>query len=96
MTQVENEELVRYEKSNKYYDFQEKVLWTYKDKENIEDKNRILSTFANEKYYVNAELEINCEFGIIITFKAKKKKNTEGRKMNVFTSTLLRNEKEDF
>ena len=38
-------------------------------------------------------LEVNGECGIIKTFKAKKKKNTEERKMKEMKSTLHRSKK---
>ena len=40
---------MKYDKSNNYYDWSDKTLQTYKDKEKIEDKIGIIIQFVNEK-----------------------------------------------
>ena len=60
MTQGENKEVVKYDKINKYSDWSDKTLVSYKDKDKIEDESGIISTFANDaKIDVRTALEVN-------------------------------------
>ena len=66
MNQGENKDSVKYNKSKKYSDWSDKTLRTYKDKEEIEDKTRILIAFKNEtKIDVETSLEVQIKCGII-------------------------------
>ena len=60
--QGENKEVIRYNKSNKHSDLSDITLWSYKDKEKIEDEKVVISMFAN-KTKINAKnaLEVNGE-----------------------------------
>ena len=48
MTQGENKEVIKYDKSKKYSDWTDKTLLAYKDKEKIEDEKVIIIMFGNE------------------------------------------------
>ena len=61
--QGRNKEAIEYNKSKKYSDWSDKNIWTYKDKEKIEDITVNISMFANEtKTDVDTELEVNGEY----------------------------------
>ena len=63
----------------------------------IEDRNGIISTFINEtKIDVNTAPEVKGNYAIISTFMAKKKKNTEERKIKGVISTLAETKKNNF
>ena len=49
MNQGQNKEVVKYNKSNKYYDWSDKNQRYCKDKNKTEDGIGIITTFANEK-----------------------------------------------
>ena len=51
ITQVENKEVVRHNKSKKHSGWSDKSLRVYKDKEKIEDKNGMISMFKSEKIF---------------------------------------------
>ena len=62
MTQGENIEVVKYDKRKKYYDWSDKTLRTYKDKDKTKDKSGIISKLSNEtNNYVDTTLEVNGE-----------------------------------
>ena len=97
MTQGENKEVIKYDKSKKYSDWTDKNLWTYKDKEKVEEEKGIISRSENKTIVnVDTALEVNGEWIIISILKVKKKKNTEERKMKGILSTLRRNQKVEF
>ena len=94
MNQGENKEFFGYDKSKKYSDWSDKTLRTYKDREKIEEKKGIISTFENEtKIDAKTELEVHGNCGIMSTFKVKKKKNIELRKMKGMNSNLTETKK---
>ena len=96
MTQGENKDVIRYDKSKKYSDCSDKNLRTYEDKEKIEDGIDIVVRFANEtKIDAETALEANGECEIMSTFKVKEKKNSEEIKIKGMLSILRRNEKEE-
>ena len=60
--QGENKEVIRYNKSNKHSDLSDITLWSYKDKEKIEDEKVVISMFATKtKINVKNALEVNGE-----------------------------------
>ena len=94
MTQVENKEVVNWNKTKKLSDWSDKTLRTYKDKEKIEDKFETISTFANESVInVDTALEVNGECGIISKFTVKEKKNTEECKIKGMISMIFQKRK---
>ena len=96
MNQGENKEFFGYDKSKKYSDWSDKTLRTYKDREKIEEKKGIISTFENEtKIDAKTELEVHGNCGIMSTFKVKKKKNTAELKIKIMVS-MLAEKKSDF
>ena len=73
MDQVENEEVVKYDKSNKHFYWYEKIIRDYKDKDKFEDKNGIISMFENEtKIDVETAFEVNVKCLIVFKFKEGK------------------------
>ena len=67
--------MFKYDKSKKLSFWSDKTLRTYRDKQKIEDKNVIISTFANEaKIDFKTAIEANGECGIMGTFEVKKNK----------------------
>ena len=79
-------QVIKYDKRKKCSDWLDKTLWTYKDKEKIEDEKGIISTFVNEKKIdVETTFEVHGNRGIISTSNMKKKE--------IHISTLLRNKK---
>ena len=81
MSQGENKEVVKYNKSNKYSDWYDKTLRVYKYNQKVGDKIITISMFSNEaKIDVKTALEVNRECGIISTFKVKKIKRLKNAK----------------
>ena len=93
MTQGENKEVSNYDKRNDCSDSSDK-LCGLKIKNKIEDEIGIISTLKNDTK-INAEtaLEVNNEYGIISTFRAKQNKKTEERKMKRIISMLAETKK---
>ena len=81
MSQGENKEVVKYNKSNKYSDWYDKTLRVYKYNQKVGDKIITINMFSNEaKIDVKTALEVNRECGIISTFKVKKIKRLKNAK----------------
>ena len=81
MSQGDNKEVVTYDKSKKYSDWSDKILWIYNDREKIVNERGIIITVANKTkmdvkavFYVKSE----CLFFSMLNSKEKKKiRNTE-------------------
>ena len=92
ITQEENKEVIKYDKSKKYYDWSDKTLWTYNDKDIIEGEKLTISTFSNNnKINVEIALEVHGMCGITITFKEK---NTKQYKMKTGILSRVKIKKE--